>query len=318
MKSTQKLITIFLWGLFFSFFLFNCGEKDQPLAPYLGERNLGNIQIEEGAFAPKITWTGGYVSIFAVNRDTLARLDSSLIMLVYAPNNNIHYPVTFGQVPAGAQNLLDQYGGKAAERLEEDNTYTFWMLTDDAWQTVSQYPGKCIKVNPNSNSITAEVKNDSILANADSHAQSVLPLDVFVNLTNINSRGRLGELMLSEPVEMKDPVLTWKIMQEGVTDTMIAAMGLCEGAGYLPTAVVWEVWSEDFLSGNPVYGKNNVISAPVTLGQTFPGTKTFYEYPVEGLKRNQMYYLWIANKDWDGLKHGRAANYYAYISFETY
>lgn len=95
-------------------------------------------------------------------------------------------------------------------------------------------------------------------------------------------------------------------------------MGLVNSAVYDPNAVVWEVWSVDSLSGAAIYGKHNVIQSPVYVGQTLAQTRVFYDYPPQGLERNQTYYLWIANQHWDGLKHGRAVNYYAYVSFVTY
>jgi hypothetical protein len=53
-------------------------------------------------------------------------------------------------------------------------------------------------------------------------------------------------------------------------------------------------------------------------GQEFPETFVFTEYPAGGLKRNTDYYVWIANKNWDGENRQRFTLYYAYATFSTY
>jgi hypothetical protein len=63
--------------------------------------------------------------------------------------------------------------------------------------------------------------------------------------------------------------------------------------------------------------KHNVISPPLLSGQQLNNTKEFVEYPVEGLQRNKTYYVWIANKDWNGVGRLRATPYYAYATFKT-
>lgn len=297
-------------------FFFNCEDDNKPLAPYMGQRELGEIQIETGVFVPKITWVGGYASVVAVNQDTVAKLDSTLIMLYYAAGNNIHYPVTFGQVPDGVQDIVTQYGGKAAERLVEDNTYTFWVLKEDVWEEVSKYPGKPIFVNSELESSIVEFKEDTVFVSASSFAQSVEPLDVFVNIINVQSRGRLGTISLIQPSLDQYPVLVWEVKPE-IGDSTIAAVGVCEGSQYSPIKAIWEAWSEEIVDGSPVYGKKNVIHSPVIFGDTLPGTKEFYKYPTFGIDRNQNYYVWIAGKDWDGLKHSRVASFYSYATFQT-
>ncbi len=57
---------------------------------------------------------------------------------------------------------------------------------------------------------------------------------------------------------------------------------------------------------------------PVVAGQVFDGTHIFVKYPVNGLQRGRDYYIWIANKDWDGESRLRVTNFYAYVTFHTY
>lgn len=308
-KSFPILLIVFL-------FTFSCNEDETPLAPYMGERQLGKVAIEEESFVPKVTWVGGYVSIFGVNQDSVAKLDSTLIMLIYAKNNNIQFPVKFGQVPDGAENLVSQFGGHEVDTLVEDKTYTFWLLKEKAWDMVKTNPHKPIRVDNHVENVT--VTDDTVLVNPDNYVSAVKSLDVFVNIKNVSTRGRLGPINIVQTNKIKDPTITWEITQEGAGDTRIAAMGLVKAALYDANNIVWEVWSEEPGEDLPVYGSKNVISQPVVLGQTFPETRTFYEYPEEGLERNKTYYLWIANNKWDGEKHSRVADYYAYATFKTY
>jgi hypothetical protein len=60
-----------------------------------------------------------------------------------------------------------------------------------------------------------------------------------------------------------------------------------------------------------------VINAPLVAGQSFPETQIFVDYPAEGLARNRTYYIWIANKLWDGEGRIRVTSYYAYATFNT-
>ncbi len=315
-KFIQTNMTCLILILAMGFF-FNCEDDNKPLAPYMGQRDLGEIQIEIGSFSPKITWVGGYSSVVAVNQDTVAKLDSTLIMLYYAAGNNIHYPVTFGQGPDGVQDIVSQYGGKAIDHLVEDNTYTFWVLKEDAWNEVIKYPGKPICVNSGLAASVVELKEDTVFVSASSFVQSVEPLDVFVNIKEAKPRGRLGTISIIQPTIEPEPVITWEVNPE-FDDDKIAALGLCEGSSYSPTSAIWEVWSEEIESDKTVYGKKNVISSPIMMGETFEETKIFYIYPESGLERNKTYYFWIGNKDWDGLNHGRVVNNYANLTFQTY
>lgn len=311
--STKALTIVLMLAL-----LIACDEADKPLAPYVGSPRLAGIQLEQENFSPKITWLGGYVSALGVNIGTKAALDSSLIMLVHTNGNNLRYPVKFGQVPDGAEDLTARYGGTRADKLIEDSTYTFWILKADIWDKAVQQAGKPICVDQDLSTATVEVREDTVYISSYNHAQETVPLDVYVNIAEVRSLGRLATITLMETDTSNSPIITWKIRQAGVTDSLIAAIGLVKGQAYSPSDIVWEAWVEDTSSGKPVYGKMNLIPPPLQIGQPIPGTKVFYEYPESGLERNQFYYLWIANKNWNGITHGRSADYYCYITFSTY
>ena len=296
--------------------LFACGEDQNPLAPYQGQRQMSQVVVEANSYVPRVTWVGGYVSVIGVNRDTVAALNSSLVWLIHTNGDDIHYPVTFGQTPAGAQDLTSQFGGQKIDRLEEDNVYTFWVLKAEAWSQVSANANKRLVVDQGSASVA--VRADTVFVSPSFHAQTTEPLDVYVNIKNFRSFGRLATLTLQQTNTSNDPIIRWTIVQAGVTDSLVAAMGLADGTAYVPDAVVWETWSRDDVGGQTIYGKNNVISQPVIMGQLLAGTQVFHDYPAQGLERDKDYYVWIANKDWDGVRHGRTVNSYAYATFQTY
>ncbi|MBD3385002.1 hypothetical protein GF407_08750 [candidate division KSB1 bacterium] len=312
--TTLKLLFIFCILLF----IVGC-EKDNGVLPsYSDNPKLQNLVIEQGVFTPKITWVGGYISVFAVNRGEEAKLDSSLVMLVHKSSDEIAYPITFGLVPDGGEELTAQYGGTSLTSLNEDNTYTFWALKNDAWSAISNHPGKCLVSDDSLQSGNIRVKEDTVFISSFSFVRFVKDLDVYLNIENVKARGRLADLYLVENDTSNSPILTWDIKQSGAEGDDIAAMGITFSSFYSPQEMVWEVWSEEEIDGEFKFGTQNVIQQPVVLGQSFEGTRVFKAFPEEGLERGRQYYLWIANKQWDGLTHGRVANYYAYLTFQTY
>jgi hypothetical protein len=304
--------------MIFFVLLSSCDENNDGLAPYTGARPLSNLMIEQGSFSPKTTWVGGYVSVFAINLGSVAALDSSLIWIISAPGNGIKYPVQFNQLPDGATDLTSTYGGSKVDNLEEDNNYTFWVMKEEAWKQVSGEYGKQIFLNNDIAGSSVEISGDSIYAGPDVHTQIFNPLDVYINLDNIRSVGKLATLFVEQPITSNNPKFSWEIKQEAVTDSLIAAVGIVEGQSFNPNKQIWDVYSVDTTSGSPVYGTLNIIERPLITGQELEGTFAFAEYPLEGLERDKDYYLWIANNEWDGVGRTRVANFYAYVTFHTW
>jgi hypothetical protein len=245
-------------------------------------------------------------------------LDSTLIWLVHALDDQIRYPVSFGQVPAGAQDLTAQYGGLRADSLQEDETYTYWVLKGDVWGVVSTQPGKVLVTDAELAAGEVAVSRDSIFISAYSHAQKTQAIDLWVNVKGVASFGRLGVVSVRQPTTSNNPIVSWRVTQSGVADSLIAAIGLVNAQQYQAQGILWEVWSVDSTGGTVQYGKNNVIRSPLVLGQQIPGTRVFVEYPSSGLERNKDYYVWIANKDWDGQKRLRSTSGYAWATFKTW
>lgn len=295
---------------------FACQEVDNTLAPYVGSPKVSGLSLEERSFTPKITWIGGYVTAIGINRGTRAALDSSLIWLMYKENDGIRYPVQYGLLQSGAQDLTEQFGGTRISELIEDSVYTIWVLKQNVWTAVSNLPNKPIVIDTLISELYSVV-DDTIRVSNSAHSQVTKNLDNYINIYDIATFGRLGTIHIEKPTTSNNPLISWTILQAGVTDTLLAALGIAEGNQYSSTGSKWEVYSEIIENGVTLYGKHNVIPGPLPSGQIVINTKVFVNYPADGLERNKTYYLWIANKDWDGVNRLRATPYYAFATFKT-
>jgi len=308
------IITVMIFFVLLS----SCNENNDGLAPYEGDRPMSDLTVEQGSFSPKTTWIGGYVSVFAINSGSVAALDSSLIWIISAPENGIKYPVQFNELPDGATDLTSTYGGTRVESLLEDNDYTFWVMKEEAWNQVSGEYGKQIFYNNEIEGSSIEISGDSIFAGPEVHTQIYNPLDVYINLENIRSVGKLATIFVEQPLTSNNPKFSWQIKQSGVTDSLISALGIVEGQSYNPNKLIWDVYSVDSTSGSTEYGTLNIVEAPVISGVEIDGTFPFVEYPLGGLERDKDYYLWLANNEWDGVGRTRVTNFYAYVTFHTW
>lgn len=303
-----------------------CTKDDAVLAPYAaGGRALSTIVVEDSVYLPRITWLGGYVTVLGVNRGTQARLDTSLVWLIVQPGDNLHYPVQFNTLPAGAQDMTANFGGRPALRLVEDNTYTFWVLKGSAWAAVSANAGKVL-VADSATGQDVRVGADSIVISNRSLMTRTALTDLFINIRDVNAFGKLvtdlNTFQTYLNVEASDtsnrPLVTWTIVQAGVTDQNIAALGVNEGSDYSAFSGVWEMISKVVQPDTTIYWKNNVIPQPLRMGSHVALTESFKEYPAGGLRRGSTYYLWIASKDWDGKSRSRVANNYGYVTFTVW
>jgi hypothetical protein len=318
----QKLYNrkVYLLAIFSIVLINSCKERDNTLAPYTSSTSVSRIIVEDNTYTPKITWVGGYASVVGVNRGNNAALDSSLVWLIYQAGNSIHYPVTYPQTPAGASDLTQQFGGNTLPKLIEDNTYTYWVMKEDIWNQISSQKNKVLKVD---SSLTSgyQINADTISISMSSYFQIKKNIDKFVNIYEISYFGSpdiiLGVFNIIQTDTSNTPIIQWKVTQLGVTDTLISALGIVEGAQYDASKVIWEIYSEETVNGAPVYGKKNVIPSPIYPGTHLNETFTFKEYPVTGLERNKGYYIWMAAKQWDQINRFRITPYYAYITFKT-
>lgn len=313
----MKNITRLLIAPSFTLLFLSCDEKADVLASYeSGRRPLSGISIQDSVYAPKVTWLGGYITAFGINQGSTPALDSTLAWLVKVDGNNLKYPVVVGDTPQGGQDVTAQYGGLSVSQLTEDTDYTFWIMKQEAWRTVSLQPNKILKVDLTA-TVSVRGQGDTLYIEPVSFASLKRRIDIFVNVKDVDPRGRLGTILITKSDTSSNPFIQFSITQ--TTDTAVAAIGLVKGLSrYDVNNVVWEVLSEDSSSGVPQYQTKNVISSPIWMGQKISGTRAFVEYSVKGLERNKLYYFWIATKDWDGLSRVRTANYYSWVTFETW
>lgn len=298
----------------------SCSDDDGALAPYVDSPAMSAITIQGQSYQPKITWIGGYISVIGVNKGSKAALDSTLVWLAQSSQDDIKYPIVYGQTPSGASDLTAQFGGTFSSALIEDQVYTFWTLKKELWDEVSQNMDKTIALDSALAKNGYTVTGDTVKLSRYDYVQSVIPMDVYINIDPAGTSttlGRLGRINITLPDTGNNVIVTWDITQSGITDTNISAIGIVEGGQYDVNNNVWEVYSEENVDGVPVFGKKNVISRPVLLGQTFAETRAFGSFPASGLQRNKTYYLWIASKEWDGKGRIRSTNGYAYITFKT-
>jgi len=315
-KNYLTRLFVLLLGIMIITAFISCENTDDTLAPYVGSPNVSGLQIEAKSYTPKITWIGGYITVLGINRGSKAALDNSLVWLIYKSGNDIHYPVQYGQLPIGVQDLTSQYGGSSIPELIEDSTYTIWVIKEDVWNIISTNPGKIITLDSVLTQ-TYSIAGDTIKLSASVHTQKTQNLDNYLNIYEIATFGRLGIIGINQTNTSNDPKISWRMTQPDVADTLIAAIGIADGSQYSSTASIWEVYSEVTENDTLFYGKHNVIPSPLLAGQNLSSTKVFVEYPIDGLQRNKTYYVWIANKNWDGVGRLRSTPFYAYATFKT-
>ena len=320
MSYIMKYGRLFLLLFSFSILLNGCNENDNGLAPYSGSPSLSQISIEKNSFEPKITWIGGYVTALGVNENEGAVLNQSLIWLLFNPNDKIKYPALYADLQSGSTNIAPDYGGTSKSNLSEDVLYTFWVVRGSVWNDISAYTNYKFMADSNLAPNSYRLENDSVMISIYNYASLSYQLDVYVNLdtNNVQAFGRLGQISVEPTNSIDNFIVSWIITQADITDSTISAIGLCEGDQYDINKLAWEIWSEELIEGETVFGKKNVIQGPLLLGQQFNETKVFAEFPETGLKRAQNYYLWIATKEWDGARRGRTVPGYAYLRFTTW
>jgi hypothetical protein len=189
-------------------------------------------------------------------------------------------------------------------------------MKQDDWNQISSQQNKYLTLDSTVASIVTN--GDTISLPPKNFTLLVTPLDNYINIKEITRFGRLADLFVEQPTSDNNPIISWDIKQAGVSDTLISVIGICAANQFTSSALVWEVYSIHDSAGVTYYGKRNVIAGPLKTGDPFDQTFIFTEYPEGGLERDKTYYLYIANKDWNGEDHGRTVNYYCYVTFNTY
>jgi hypothetical protein len=158
-------------------------------------------------------------------------------------------------------------------------------------------------------------RNDTLVISPLDFTSVTSRLDVYINIRDVFVYGRIADdITVTQSDSSNMPLVTFTIAS-GVVDTAVSAVGICSGDQYNVNSRVWEVISTDVRPDTTIYWKNDVIRSPFRLGQSFAGTSAFVTYPAEGLKRNQQYYLWFANKNWDQTTRLRSTPNYGFATF---
>jgi hypothetical protein len=294
-----------------SAFFVSCNEEDNTLAPYAGSPMLSNIIVEDESFNPKVTWVGGNVSVFGVNRGDKAALDSSLVWLIRTEGNNILFPVVFGELPAGAQDITSQFGGTTLSELEEDEEYTFWVMKSEVWELVSTNIFKPLIVDPSVTSVS--VSDTSVSITPFSFVVGHKSVNVYINIVNVRVLGAIADIFV-ESTTANIPLIRWRIRAAGA-DTLVAAIGLVRGQVYDASSALWEMYSVRDSAGVSLYARDNIIASPILVGDDVPGTRTFVEFVPENFQRNTEYHIWIATNNWDREGRQRFTQGYGYAIF---
>ena len=106
-----------------------CETEENPLAPYAGERPLILLRVTE-SFSPDVQWVGGKVAAIGVNRGERSALDSTLVWLKVAPDDEITSPISID----GSFDLseISRLRGEPLDSLADRQVYTFWVATREA------------------------------------------------------------------------------------------------------------------------------------------------------------------------------------------
>jgi hypothetical protein len=306
-RLSSIMVILLVAGIFFS-----CNDDDNVLAPYAGSRMLSDMVIEDESFTPRVSWVGGYVSVFGVNRGNKAALDSTLVWLIHTDGNNIRFPLVYGELQEGAVDITSQYGGTPLDLLEEDVNYTFWLLKDDVWNQISSKTNK--QLIPDSLASSTVIESDTSLNISQySFFKGGKTINVYINIINVRVFGALAEIFI-EPTMMNVPRISWRMLTPGA-DSLVSAIGMVRGQVYAASNAVWEVYSIRDSAGINLFARDNVIPPPVTVGDEFPQTRTLVEFIPENLQRNTEYHVWIANNTWDREGRARFTPGYGYAVF---
>ena len=128
-KAAVSALSI-IGGLCLALILTGCDTEENPLAPYEGNRPL-IVQNVTTSFSPDIAWVGGRVSAVGINRGERAALDSTLVWLHVANDNEIESPVYVREVLD--ESGVTKVGGTPTDSLEHGETYTLWIAEKEAY-----------------------------------------------------------------------------------------------------------------------------------------------------------------------------------------
>jgi hypothetical protein len=258
-------------------------DPDDELAPYRGHRPL-LIEKVTHSFTADVAWLGGRVAAIGVNRGPVAALDTSLVWIQTSDDNSIDSYVTVGEHTNAS--LIESFGGVPLETLEDGVEYTFW-IAEKSIMDVSLNPAERTGFN---------------------FADTTLTMKLLLRGQNGGGNTADGDPVASMRIQIDERLETGKryiiMWDEGTLVRRIAIRNHSTG-GF--TDLIWHIVTPDDESDN--------ISAPVIIGEPYPGTLEATPWPDDGWVRDQEgatlpHIVWMATSDWTpGTWGPRAAGY---------
>jgi hypothetical protein len=256
-----------------------CDSRENPLAPYEGERELQILRVTQ-SFTSDVQWVGGRVAAVGVNRGTMAALDSTLVWMITSDGDNINSHVTIG-TDTDAE-AVARYGGTAVDRLSDDTEYTFWIATHDAYAA----------------------NLDASSRNAFTFVDTTLTMNlVLAGLT------RGGADVTTRVVKDESLLGTQYVVEWTPADHAFRRVAIRRGAA-LPafTDLIWHIVVPD--------GEPDSITSPLIIGEEREGTVVAIGWP-EGGFEPAVHTLWMVDSTWDNTFGPRARGMSAVVMFAT-
>lgn len=245
-------------------------SKDTPdvLAPYGAQRSIFITTITQNA-RPDMQWLGGRAMAVGANRGAKAALDSTLVWLQTGAGNSVSSYVTFGKNNDAA--LLSSFGATAADSLDPDAVYTFWVAAQSAF--------------------LAKLDSASSSVNLQTYSDTSVTADFMV-------RGQCGgEGGLSAPVYRMSIRREQTVLGDRFTITWTPSTAAFRNLGV--TANSTGSWD------NPLWlvsnsGTIDRILPPVVVGIPPAGTTEATPYVEGSIVPGQTYTIWMTNRNWVG------------------
>jgi hypothetical protein len=260
--------------------LLGCDTDESPLAPYEGQRPL-ILQAVTLSSNPDVQWVGGRVAAVGVNRGAQAALDSTLVWIMTADQNEIQSALRIG--PGSDADLIVSLGGTPTDSLATATEYTFWLADESA--------------------LSAGLPVDEL----DEFAFA----DTSVTL-NYVLRGRFGgdASFVNSIRVVRNQSLTEDLyrVEWAPADANVRRLAIREGSSGGFTDLVWDVLADE----NNAAG----ITTPVTIGEAPEGSAEAVEWPDAGFAP-KTHTLWMAADNWSGIFSPRAPGYVFYQIFSS-
>lgn len=275
-RRMKYVFLVMLIAAFSAGALVGCDSTNGDLAPYEGERPLNLLKITQ-SFSPDIQWVGGRVAAVGVNRGDIAALDSSLVWLIAADEDEINSHVTVGQGTDASR--IKSFGGVPVDSLPSGEKYTFWLATKEVMDAALQSGSR--------NEFTF--------------------LDTTFSL-GYELRGRLRTRERVSVAAFRDQKLISDrlVIRWEPADFEFRRIALRQASSPGFEDLVWHIQTPDDESPN--------LTSPLATDDPPEGVRILEPWPEDGLTAGASYTLWMTTDSWNNT-FGLTAPGLAYIQF---